>query len=157
AQIPLADLIGYLRNSHRDYLESRMPAIINRILDVVGGSDAENGEVLAGFCEQYRQEVIAHFNYEEQTVYPYITALLKGERPDSYKIKEYESNHSDLDAALSDLKNIMIKYLPAGFDFEMCRNVLIGLFLFESDLNKHTLLEDRILVSLVEQMEKNHR
>ena len=68
------------------------------------------------------------------------------EKTNDYSIKEYESNHSDLDAALSDLKNIMIKYLPEEFDIERCRNVLIDLFLFEMDLNKHTLLEHKILV-----------
>lgn len=155
ARIPLADLMGYLRNSHKDYLKNRMPKIIDRILNLVASCHVKHGEMLTAFCEKYRQEVITHFNYEEQIVFPYITALLEGERSSSYKIEEYEGNHSDLDAALSDLKNIMIKYLPAGFTLEMCRDVLIDLFLFESDLSKHTLLEDRILVSLVERIEKN--
>jgi regulator of cell morphogenesis and NO signaling len=152
-QIPLADLTGYLRNSHKDYLENRMPKIIDRILDL----HVEHGEMLSVFCKKYRQEVITHFDYEEQIVFPYITALLKGEKPNSYKIKEYESNHSDLDAALSDLKNILIKYLPKEFTLEMCRDVLIDLFLFESDLSKHTLLEDQILISLVERIENSVR
>jgi len=153
-QIPLIDLMGYLRNSHKDYLENRMPEIIGLILELVDHTHAKHGEMLTGFCEKYKQEVIIHFNYEEQIVFPYITALLKGETPNSYKIKEYEGNHSDLDAALSDLKSIMIKYLPDTFTIEKCRDVLINLFLFESDLSKHTLLEDRILISLVERIEK---
>ena len=157
SQIPLSSLIEYLRNSHKDYLENRMPKIIDRILDLADCCHVRHGEILGGFCEKYRQEVIAHFDYEEQVVFPYITALLRGERPNSYRIEEYERNHSDLDAALSDLKNIMIKYLPDDFTLENCREVLIDLFLFESDLNKHTLLEDRILVSLVERIENDAR
>jgi regulator of cell morphogenesis and NO signaling len=156
-QLSLSDLMSYLRNSHKNYIENRMPKIIDRIFELIDCCQVKNGKMLIGFCEKYRQEVISHFNYEEQVVFPYITALLKGEKTDNYKIKEYERNHSDLDAALSDLKNILLKYLPAEFSIEIYRNVLIDLFLFEEDLSKHTLLEDRILVSLVEQIESSSR
>lgn len=155
AQIPLSDLIGYLRNSHSDYLESRMPKILSEVIELEKYCHYQKGEVLSEFCEKYKQEVITHFNYEEQIVFPYITALLKGKKPENYNIEEYESNHSDLDAALSDLKNIIIKYLPSECTIEKCRDVLIDLFLFDSDLSKHTLLEDQILVSLVERMERS--
>lgn len=157
AQVPLADLMSYLRKSHKDYLENRMPKIIGRILELVGDRNVKHGTMLAVFCEKYRQEVIAHFNYEEQTVFPYIAALLKGEKPNSYQIEEYKSTHGDLDDALSDLKNIMIKYLPEEFTIEMGRDVFIDLFLFESDLDKHTILEDKILISLVEHIENSIR
>ena len=157
ARIPLADLMNYLRNSHKDYLERRMSKIIGRILDLVERCRIKHGEILARVCEKYRQEVITHFDYEERTVFPYIAALLEGTAPEGYKIKEYGDNHSDLDAVLSDLKSIIIKYLPRGVDMEMCRDVLIDLFLFESDLSKHTMLEDRILISLVETIENRAR
>jgi len=52
------------------------------------------------------------------------------------------------------LKNIIIKYLPQDCTIEKCRDILLNLFMFEYDLSKHTLLEDKILVSLVEYIEK---
>ncbi|MDR0541779.1 MAG: hemerythrin domain-containing protein, partial [Dysgonamonadaceae bacterium] len=140
---------------HRDYLKNRMPEVIEQVLNLVDRCRMKHGEMLMGFCEKYRQEVVAHFDYEEQVVFPYIRALLEGKKTDSYKIKEYERNHSNLDAALNDLKNIIIKYLPPECTIEKCRNVLIDLFLFESDLSKHTLLEDQILIALVERIEHN--
>lgn len=152
-QIPLEDLMKYLRNSHKDYLRNRMPRIIDSIHDLTKGWQASHREMLTGFCEKYRKEVVAHFNYEEQTVFPYITALLNGETSGNYHIKEYEGNHTNIDAALGDLKNILIKYLPGECSLEKCREILIELFLFEADLYKHTLLEDRILISLVERIE----
>lgn len=33
-----------------------------------------NREVLARFYEKYKQEVVTHFNYEEQVVFPYIAS-----------------------------------------------------------------------------------
>ncbi|MDR2621900.1 MAG: hemerythrin domain-containing protein [Dysgonamonadaceae bacterium] len=154
AQIPLNDLMKYLKNSHKDYLENRITKVINRILDLINYCCLKNGEMLMKFCEKYKQEVIAHFNYEEQVVFPYIQSLLDGEKTSNYKIKEYERNHSDLDAALNDLKNILIKYLPSECSIEKCRDALIDLFLFEFDLSKHTSLEEQILITLVEGIEK---
>jgi regulator of cell morphogenesis and NO signaling len=156
-QISLDNLLRYLQSSHQDYLKNRMPKVIDQVLNLIDDSHVKHGKMLTSFCEKYRQELITHFNYEEQVVYPYIRKLLEGGRNDHYQIREYERNHSNLDAALNDLKNIIIKYLPPECAVEKCRNVLIDLFLFESDLNKHTLLEDQILIALVEQIEKKIR
>lgn len=155
SQISLPGLMEYLINSHKDYLEYRVPKIINNIVELFDCCHAKYGMMFASFCDKYKQEVIAHFDYEEKVVFPYISSLLNGEKLKDYKIKEYKSNHSDLDAALSDLKNIMIKYLPAECTIEKCRDVLIDLSLFEEDLGKHTLVEDQILIYLVDRIENN--
>jgi regulator of cell morphogenesis and NO signaling len=131
-----------------------MPQIIGNILDLVNICRLKNGNVLNSFCEKYKQEVISHFKYEEEIVFPYIIELLKGRKTGNYKIKEYETNHSDIDAALNDIKNIIIKYLPQNCTIEQCRDILLNLFMFEYDLSKHTLLEDKILISLVKHIEK---
>jgi regulator of cell morphogenesis and NO signaling len=155
-QIPIEGVITYLQNSHKDYLELRMPQIIDKILNLENICCLKNGNILNSFCEKYKQEVTAHFKYEEEIVFPYIIQLLNGVKSNKYKIKEYEKNHSDIDAALNDLKNIIIKYLPQDCTIEKCRDILLSLFMFEYDLNKHTLLEDKILISLVELVEKNN-
>ena len=154
-QIPIEGFIEYLQNSHKDYLEVRMPQIIESILNLADICHLKNGNILNSFCEKYKQEVIAHFKYEEEIAFPYIIELLNGRKAGNYKIKEYESSHSDIDAALNDLKNILIKYLPQNCMIEKCREILLNLFMFEYDLRKHTLLEDKILISLVSHIEKN--
>ena len=155
-EIPIAGIITYLQNAHKDYLEVRMPQIIDNILDLATICHLKNGNILHAFCEKYKQEVIAHFKYEEEIAFPYIIQLLNGIKSSEYKIKEYESHHSDIDAALNDLKNIIIKYLPKDCTIEKCRDILLNLFMFEYDLSKHTLLEDKILISLVEHVEKEN-
>lgn len=145
-QVPLEQIVGYLEASHRDFLNRRMPRLIEAVLSLPGG------DMLASFCEKYRLEVVEHFRYEEETVFPYIRRLLDGERPD-YKISEYGSHHSDIDSALEDLKNIIVKYLPPTATIELCRPVLNDLSVFEYDLHKHTLLEDTILIPLVERLD----
>ncbi len=145
-QIPIEGIVAYLKSSHRDYLEVRMPRIIEAVLALPGG------DMLSSFCEKYRGEVVAHFRYEEEVVFPYIHKLLEGERP-RYRISEYEANHSDIDGALDDLENIIVKYLPPECTIERSRSVLQELFSFGHDMRKHALLEDTILVPLVERLD----
>lgn len=152
-QIPVDGVVRYLQASHRDYIERRLPGLI----DAVRGLSLEGGDaMLAAFCEKYRQEVVAHFRYEEEVVFPYIRLLLEGGKPD-YKIGEYESNHSDIDAALEDLKNLLVKFLSHSCSIERSRPVLMELFGFEYDLRKHTQLEDTILIPMVERLDAGVR
>uniref|UniRef100_S0DGE1 Putative transcriptional regulator n=1 Tax=termite gut metagenome TaxID=433724 RepID=S0DGE1_9ZZZZ len=146
-QVPVEGIVDYLERSHRDYLEVRMPRITDAVLGLAG-------EIVGSFFEKYRQEVVAHFRYEEEVVFPYIRQLLDGGKgkPD-YRISEYESNHSDIDAALEDLKNIIIKYLPREYTLARCHPVLVELFEFEFDLRKHTRLEDDVLIPLVQRID----
>jgi regulator of cell morphogenesis and NO signaling len=148
-QIPIDGIIRYLQASHRDYLDGRLPHLIDTVLSL----SLEGGEgMLRSFCEKYRAEVVAHFRYEEDIVFPYIRRLLDGGKPD-YRISEYGSNHSDIDAALEDLKNLLIKFLSKNCPIEKCRPVLLELFGFEYDLRKHTQLEDTILIPMVERLD----
>jgi regulator of cell morphogenesis and NO signaling len=146
AEVPIEGIVEWLKSSHRDYLTVRVPRITAAVLGLPGG------EMLASFCEKYRAEVVAHFRYEEEVVFPYIRQLLEGEKP-AYKISEYAGNHSDIDGALEDLKHIIVKYLPRECTIERSRGVLQELFAFEHDLRKHTLLEDTILIPLVERLD----
>ncbi len=50
-QIPIEGIVDYLRSSHRDYLEVRMPRITEAVLALPGG------DMLRTFCEKYRAEV----------------------------------------------------------------------------------------------------
>jgi regulator of cell morphogenesis and NO signaling len=145
-EIPIDGVVAYLEASHDNYLRVRMPRVIEAVLGLPGG------QMLASFCEKYRQEAVAHFKYEEEVVFPYIRRLLDGDKS-AYKISEYESNHSDIDGALEDLKNIIVKYLPPDATIERSRPVLQELFAFEYDLRRHTQIEDTILIPLVERLD----
>ena len=111
--IYMVDLLSYLKASHLYYLDDRFPHIeehLNRIIDACG---QKYGPMLSHFYDEYKQEVIRHIQYyEEEVVFPYIEALLKGEHTDSYKIDEFEHNHTNIQDTLDDMMNILLKYLP---------------------------------------------
>jgi len=152
--IPLDALTRFLKNSHKDYLETRMPSIITHIMELVTSCHINHANIFEQFCKKYRDEVVAHFKYEEEIVFPYIIRLLEGKKSDNYDIKQYIVNHTDIDSALHDLKNIIIKYMPGDCSYyNSAREILIDLSMFEDDLEKHTLLEDKILISLAEKIE----
>lgn len=157
-KVPVDEMIIYLRKSHQDYIENRIPHIINHIYELVSCIPKSHGDMLVRFCEKYREDVTAHFHYEEEQVYPYIENLQRGNKSNvQKKDRLHHTLHHNLETALHDLKNIIIKYIPQNDAIEQNRtNVLIYLMLFEADINAHTRLEDKILMSLVEYIENRN-
>ena len=111
--------------------------------------------IIASFFEEYKKEVIKHLEYEENSVFPYIKRLLTGEKSNIFGIQQFEKNHTNIEEKLGDLKNIIIKYLPNDCPSKDRNQLLYDIFLFEEDLNRHTLLEDKILIPCVENIEKS--
>lgn len=148
------DLISYLHNSHDYYSGSRIPKIYTELEELTVLLEEKQRKVLIRFLDDYRNEVLNHLNYEETVVFPYIRQLLAKEQPKSYHIDQFEENHSNIEDKLNDLKNIIIKYLPDSSSSDLQTDLLFNIFLLEDDLNKHNQIEDRILVPLVEQLEK---
>ncbi len=153
-RIPVDQLLGYLHNSHTDYIENRVPSVINSIIDITRSS---YGSHFKAFLQKYKEDTDTHFAYEEEVLFPYINALLKGEKTERYNIKEFQANHTNILESLNDLKNLLIKYAPREVDFEKKRKVISELFLLEEDLNKHHVIEDEILVALVSVIENGMR
>jgi regulator of cell morphogenesis and NO signaling len=147
-------LIPYLRASHRYYLTERLPHIerhIERIADQVEG---RYGVVLRRFFAGYRDEVAEHFGYEEETVFPYIEALAGGRATGVYRIRDFEKAHCDIEDKLNDLMQIVFKYLPGNVSQGDSIGVVFDIFQLSSDLNKHALIEEKVLVPYVKLIEK---
>ena len=153
----LTDIMKYLHSSHLYYSGNVIPNLgckIGKMMDTCG---TIHRKILSTFYSDYCREVAHHFDYEEKTVFPYIRALLAGESTagHGYSIEKFEENHSDIDAKLSDLKSIIIKYLPDSCPAGVRYDVLFDIFRFEEDLSRHTEIENNVLIPLVEKLENN--
>jgi regulator of cell morphogenesis and NO signaling len=116
-----------------------------------------NRYILNKFYDDYDSEVKKHFEYEEFSVFPYIESLLNGNNCEEvYKIRNFEDNHTNVDEKLNDLKNIIIKYLPGTYTSSIRMKVLNEIFKIESDLKKHTMVENKILIPLVSKLENSY-
>jgi regulator of cell morphogenesis and NO signaling len=93
--------------------------------------------------------------YEEEVVFPYIEALLKGQRTDSYKITEFEHNHTNIQDVLDDMMNILLKYLPGDILPKERIEISLDIMELSDDLSRHSLIEERILVPYVESIENS--
>ena len=90
-------LIAYLKNSHSYYLENRMLSIQEQLKEISEGCEQQHQQILNLFFNEYKNEVIRHFDYEEVTVFPYISNMVKGARPEDYEIGVFRENHSNID------------------------------------------------------------
>lgn len=149
-------LVSYLERSHAYYLEKRLNAIRNQLQIIACNCEAQHKKILNRFFEEYRKEVINHFEYEEKTVFPYVLNMSHGNKTAGYEIEIFERNHSNIDDKLNDLKNIIIKYLPGNSSPIERTNVLFDIFSLEEDLSKHSLIEDKILIPLVQNLEEEY-
>jgi regulator of cell morphogenesis and NO signaling len=164
---PVRLLISYLKETHKNYLNERLPYIallINQL--ILEASDHKAAyQLLLDFFVEYKKELTRHIEREEKVVYPYVlqleTAINAGIAPvellhqaTTYSITDYEAEHENVEEKLFDLKNIILKYLPPTTDQNLCFTILHELFILEKDLNEHARIEDTILVPKVEEMER---
>lgn len=149
----LKALIDYLMKSHRYYLDERVGHIGNHLLHIANSIEPKFDNILKKFFDDYRTEVASHFSFEEDSVFPYIDSLLKGEEKVTFSIRQFEENHSNIEDKLDDLINIIVKYLPGDSLPRERTSVLFDLFRLSSDLKKHALIEDYLLAPSVEALE----
>ena len=152
----LPHILSYLRASHKHYMTNWFPRLHNNIHTMMEEYEDTNRYVLNKFFDDYDAEIKKHFEYEEFSVFPYIESLLHGNCDKVYKISNFEDNHTNVEEKLNDLKNIIIKYLPGTYTTNIRMKVLNEIFKIESDLRKHTLVENRLLIPLVTKLENNN-
>lgn len=152
----LPHILSYLRASHKHYMTNSFPRLHNHIHIMMEEYEDTNRYILNKFYDDYDSEVKKHFEYEEFFVFPYIESLLNGNNEDIYKISNFEDNHTNVEEKLNDLKNIIIKYLPGTYTSSIRIKVLNEIFKIESDLRRHAMLENKILIPLVTKLENSY-
>jgi len=165
---PISMIVKFLKQSHAYYNEDMIPAIEELIykLEWSGEDHERHLKILKKFFNDYREEVKAHTKQEEETVYPYTVFIEEScmenknieecyKKMQKYSITNYADEHNNIEEKLTDLKNIIIKYLPPSENQEVAVKILNKLFKLEKDLNHHAAIEEKILVPKILEMEKN--
>lgn len=151
-------ITAYLRASHRYYMNVCFPTIHEGIHALVKNLDDISRKLIDKFYDDYDSEIMNHFKYEEEIVFPYIESLSNGSNTngDRYSIGQFRQNHSNISEKLNDLKNIIIKYLDEHYSSPLRFELLSAIYNVESDLQKHSLIENKLLIPLVEKLEKSN-
>ena len=112
--------------------------------------------LLAAFSEkgcEYIKEFKNHIEYEESTVFTYIKGLCEGKKSGEFSIDKFEDHHDNIEEKLSDLKNIIIKYMSKPEHDLQKLDLLDKLFQLQDDLDRHTKIEDLLLTPMVMKLE----
>ncbi|MBR3725429.1 MAG: hemerythrin domain-containing protein [Bacteroidales bacterium] len=147
-------LVPYLEASHRYYLQERLPHIERHLLHVAGSAGERYGRVLKSFFEDYRKEVVEHFESEEREVFPYLQRLRRGEQVERPVSEHFADNHSDLVDKLGDLTQILYKYIPGDNFAEELNELVFAIMQLSADLEKHAVIEEKILLPYIMQLER---
>lgn len=156
-------LVDYLHTSHKYYQGKSLPTLHKKIHKLLEGKSGQSIKVLHKFYDDYDRELASHFEYEEKLVFPYIRTLVASKpvknshrdaKSSKMSIKKFEENHTNIETKISDLKSIVLKYLPEDFSVSVRLSVLRDIFEIEADLLRHTLVEDKLLIPLVLKLEK---
>lgn len=151
----LRDVLKYLRLSHAYYMDVALKELAESLETLIEPCGEKARRIIWRFFADYKDELSKHFEYEEKTVFPHAEAVLRRGADRTFTIGEYEENHSNVEEKLEDLKNLVMKYLPAECRQQDIFRALFYIFSLETDLQKHTVVEDDILVPIVNRLE-NH-
>ena len=88
-------------------------------------------------------------DYEDMNVFTYVENLMAGRETGGFRISQFARRHDQIDATLTELKNIIIKYYPAKGNNHLLNAVLLDIFSCEQDLASHCRVEDYLFVPAV--------
>ncbi|MBQ9473695.1 MAG: hemerythrin domain-containing protein [Bacteroidales bacterium] len=139
SDIDMSLLIPYLQASHRYYIDERLPHIGRHLHNMTKRIDTRYGTMLEKFYHDYQAEVKEHFDHEEVEVFPYLL--------DPHKMStNFMLVHDTLVDKLSDLTQIVYKYLPSDTLPDETIELVFDILQLSSDLKKHALIEEKVLV-----------
>lgn len=122
------DVLEYLHRSHDFYLDEALPRLSAGIEELTQPCTEAQKHVIRTFLAGFRRELKHHFASEEQSVIP---------------------NHTEIHETLSDVKNLILKSLPESCDPHRRRDILMAIYELQYDIDRHTCIEDEVLVPLV--------
>ncbi|TSJ41177.1 hemerythrin domain-containing protein [Fluviicola chungangensis] len=163
-EVVIQDLLQALKKSHGNYLNIKLPEIEQSIYNLYSKQTHSDNVLLmlCGFFISYQKKLVAHIQYEEVFLFPYIESLLEyqksgtpidRERFGKFTLKQFFENHSNLEEDLNEVRNKItanIDGLKAPLAF---RIFMTQLEHFEKDLAIHAVLEDDVLLPRLVELE----
>ncbi|MCR5192314.1 MAG: hemerythrin domain-containing protein [Bacteroidales bacterium] len=154
SEIDMSPLVPYLKASHRYYTEERLPHIGAHIDNIAGRIDNRYGKVFQQFYADFRNQIEEHFSSEERYEFARVLALQQGASRRGLMKGTSKRSHPDLVDKLNDLTQIVYKYLPGNVLPEETMELVFDILQLSSDIQKHALIEDKILQPYMQWLER---
>jgi regulator of cell morphogenesis and NO signaling len=162
--VAIRDLLEALKKSHGTYLNTKLPEIEQSIYNLY--SKQANSDtvllMLCGFFISYQKKLVAHIQYEEVFLFPYIESLLEfqksgkpidRERFGNFTLKQFFENHSNLEEDLNGVRSKITENIEGLKTPLAFRIFMTQLEHFENDLAIHAVLEDDVLLPRLVELE----
>lgn len=153
-------IISYLKSNHSFFLDDEYPEIKYYLGKIKDNQSNKNFFLIERFFNDYYEEVLEHFQYEDDIAFPYFCSLLDDQpsyQHNGFSAREYQNHHTDIETKLTDLKNLLLKHIKIKSDLNTMRKFLNTLFDLEFDLKIHSVIEEKILVPLIEKIEQEKK
>lgn len=129
----------HLRASHRYYLDERLPHLQHH-LDHITEKAGQSGEILRKYYADYCREVREHVRKEEKNLDQILS------NASTHSLNHYMQSHDNIRDRLSDLTQIIYKYLPGERLNEEMMELVFDILQLSRDLEKHAMIEELLLV-----------
>lgn len=146
-------LLDYLMRSHEYYIGFRLPGIRKALVEILDNPDDNLSKAVIRYLDEYMAEMRRHTDREDKTLFPYVRSLMRGKRSGRSRIDDLHKKHDRLQTRLAEFKRILIKYYPTQSTYRL-NSVLFDVYNYEYDLEAHNSVEDRLLIPIVEDMER---
>lgn len=131
-------VVDHLQASHRYYIEERLPHLQNHMDHIADGAGQQSATILKRYFYDYCREVREHVRREEKN----LSYMLEHKSVTEH----YAKSHDNIKDKLSDLTQIIIKYIPGERLNEEMMELVFDIMQLSRDLEKHAEIEEMLLM-----------
>ena len=139
-------VVEHLQASHRYYIEERLPHMQHHLDHVAESAGDQSSAVLKKYFADYCREVRDHVRREERNLISMLDNLSDGEPLSKAVTDHYVKSHDNIKDKLSDLTQIIYKYIPGERLNEEMMELVFDIMQLSRDLEKHAMIEELLLM-----------
>lgn len=139
-------VVEHLQASHRYYIEERLPHMQHHLDHVAESAGDQSSAVLKKYFADYCREVRDHVRREERNLISMLDTLSDGEPLSKAVTDHYVKSHDNIKDKLSDLTQIIYKYIPGERLNEEMMELVFDIMQLSRDLEKHAMIEELLLM-----------
>ena len=133
----------HLQASHRYYIDERLPHLQRHLDHIADAAGEQQAAVLKKYFADYCKEVRDHVRREERNLSDMVNT--GGQRSRNVN-DHYQKSHDNIKDKLSDLTQIILKYIPGERLNEEMMELVFDIMQLSRDLEKHAEIEEMLLL-----------
>lgn len=138
-------VVEHLHASHRYYIEERLPHLTRHLEHIADSAGEQQAAVLKKYFADYCREVREHVRREERNLKDMAEGLAGGDVRRKAVSEHYQRSHDNIKDKLSDLTQIILKYIPGERLNEEMMELVFDIMQLSRDLEKHAEIEEMLL------------